>query len=118
MGAEGNIIIYNIEKLKNKYGDDADEYIKIIKDSITYVQDIDIPGYKRVQFITEYYGDNIYYDSTIRRILNITNKSPHFCDLEGYEIENIKKTLGLDKVIEINQFLLDNCEICDWEVWT
>ena len=120
MGADGHIIIYDVEKLESKYSDEVLEiFYKEFMSSITYRQKL-----KDNEYITRYYGDNLYlddlWDYVRTRYINVEDK---FQDKYKDEWECVYFMKEFSKARrkqfrEIIDFLEDECRITSWEVWT
>ena len=121
MGADGHIDIYDLDKLKCKFGHEkAACFVDYFTSSQFYTQILEGRNY-----ISKYYGDNIYCDDAYDTILDcydpikdaFREKSP------SYDVFYAECFMELSKdtrktYAEMATYLDNDCRLTSWEVWT
>ena len=97
MGADGHVMIYDLEKIKTEL---SDEEIKPLLNSMVYIQEMQ--GRK---YLTLYYGDNLYFDGASWQDMMRTDYKEYDWYVTRDEWE---RRWGI-----IRKYLL-----AEWEVWT
>lgn len=127
MGADGHITLYSLDKLNKKYGEEyTGLFTTFITDSLTYIQEFPESSGNNHRVLSSYFGDNIWTDSTLDRVeehiklvkYNIYPKQ----ETSGLQTEDLKylKEIGLTQhlLLEMGEYLVNECRLTQWEVWT
>jgi len=119
MGADGHIRIMDADKLcQNRQLSEErfKEFLDILRDSMTYCQ-----NFEGRKLITNYWGDNIYCVSNLENLVSYKWEKGNWQDpfyYDGLYKEVADSTFTHKDFLELAEYLWDNCEIAQWEVWT
>ena len=118
MCCEGNIEIYDLTKFKEKYPN-ASELIDIVKSATVYIQTM-----QGKEYLTHYYGDNISDRSDLLYMLRAYKD--HMFDTNDIHYDGsqelwLRKNYYLKQIEQLSEmarYLVQECYLTDWEVWT
>jgi hypothetical protein len=118
MGADGHVRIMDYDKFVNDKGL-TPEQEKTVRDLIisgqTYLQ-----SFEGRRLITDYWGDNLYEDSTLSQIVSYGPDLSKHDSFVRSELESSANQLGCspEELAEMMWYLWMECKITKWEVWT
>lgn len=115
MGTDGHIKVFDLRKLKAKFGAaDTNNFVQCVLSNQTYKQTLKVDDIK-IPVLTDYWGDNFPYPSSLDSIADSRCARSTYIDFYS----NFKD-VGITKeyAITIARYLYSNCEMFEWEVST
>ncbi len=121
MGADGHIAIYDEAKFEEKFGKESvEKFLEEFLSGKFYVQELSGKGY-----LTRYWGDNYGSSDTFDVVRSCYSREKDSFntknwDYDSYAAERFMKFTKKErkKYSEMIDFLDNDCQITQWEVWT